>query len=163
MSHSEPTSAFQLVLALHHYGFWTNKQLLEWIYEQLANEPDNLLWSNLVFYWPKIYLSLYPEKSPPLIQLSANQFFYLHLVNVDLSSQSSIDQFNDVLMTRFYTFEDDDMNASMRSYYYHLDDRLESLDKRDIDSWVIDQLSNMLSQAQAEVAKLLMPLQINNQ
>lgn len=92
----------QLAWALYQHGYWAKQDLLEWIYQQLAAEPDNPFWTNLIFYDPSVYFCLYTDQFPPFLPLSFKQAFALRLASVDVTSPDSIDVFNSWLFNNYY-------------------------------------------------------------
>lgn len=133
--------------------------MTEWIDAQLANESDNPLWCNLVFYEPDIYMALYPEALPCLLSFNFRQLFSLHLAKVDLSSQTSIDQFNLWLTANYYQLDSEDLQSPECQYFYHMEHYLEvEMPSTQIKRWVLQQLETLMPMAQALTSTLMAPL-----
>lgn len=159
LQQTQDNKTLQFAWALYQHGYWCKQDLLEWIYQQLAEEPDNLLWVNLVFYDPGVYFSLYPEQFPPLLPLSFKQAFALRLAHVDITSTDSIDMFNQWLFNNFYQSDYDDVpdypNTPECYYFYNLEDQLEYQSKAQTLPWVRQQLQVLIPQAQQQAQQLL--------
>lgn len=150
---------FQLVWTLYQYNLWTKDELMDWVYQQLADEPDNLFWTNLIMYEPNVYFCLYTEQFPPLRPLSFKQAFALHLAQVDINSIDSIDAFNRWLISIFYGSDYDEMPDDPDTpecyYFYHLEHQLEYQSQEETLPWIRQQLQLLIPEAQQQAQQLL--------
>lgn len=151
--------ALQLAWALYHHGYWSKQDLLEWIYQQLADEPDNPFWANLVFYDPSVYFCLYTDQFPPFLPLSFKQAFALRLARVDMGDSGSIQAFNNWLFCNYYSagYCDELRNPDDPEFYYfyHLEHYREYRTDEYTKLWMMQQLQVLIPQAQQQAQQLL--------
>lgn len=146
---------FQLVWTLYQYNLWTKDELMDWVYQQLADEPDNLFWTNLIMYEPDVYFCLYTEQFPPAFELGFQQTFAFFLTHTNLSDAHSIANFNTWLLRYFYTYDKEDANSPECEYFYQLDDMMDCDDEKCLNDWVVPALKALLPEAQQKVQQVL--------
>ncbi len=146
---------FQLAWSLYHHRYWCKQDLLEWIYLQLADEPDNLFWTNLIMYEPDVYFCLYTEQFPPAFELDFQQTFAFFLTHTNLSDTESIANFNTWLLRYFYTYDKEDANSPECEYFYQLDYMMDCDDEKCLNDWVVPALKALLPEAQQNVQQVL--------